>query len=570
MKTYLIILTFFLTNLYSDSSGSWVNGLNTIQENNNTKKSYLTGMLIGKSYGEFSVENFNEQDLVQEYYLKNGYKTIWIDDEFSLNPNFFNMISMIKNAYEEALNPQRYHLSEVSNVLNLIKQNTLSKSERNLIVIKLDILMTDAFFSLMKDLNEGIVPFSEFNSFLVKKSEQNDIDYKWEEIKKDKNYIKKFESFLENNQELSLSTIASNNEMYIALKEAYFKYQRIADEGGWEKIPNVGTLKKGKRSRAVPILARRLYLSGDLLDYDPSNKRFTQEIKDGLKHFQKRNGIWASGVMNSTTRKALNISVEKRLKKIRLNFERSRWEKSSFGDEYIMVNIPEFRMRFIRNLQEDVSMRVVVGKKENPTPIFSSKMSYVVINPYWKVPNSIAVKELIPKIQEDPDYLDHRDYKTYSSWGKDKKVLDSFDIDWYQYDENSKLPFCFVKEPGSRNPLGNVKFMFPNRYAVYMHDTPQKKYFKKSVRAFSHGCIRLAEPRKLLEFVSNNYMMTPFSEVKSFQKTGENKSMKLDKKIPVYVRYYTTTVNPDGGVRFFNDIYGYDRMQLKLIEDFIN
>jgi len=192
-------------------------------------------------------------------------------------------------------------------------------------------------------------------------------------------------------------------------------------------------------------------------------------------------------------------------------------------------------------------------------------MSYIVLNPRWSVPNSIVAKEMLEKIQEDPYYLEDRNYKTYDSWKKDRKALDTFDVDWFQYDEDSKIPFNIVQDPGARNPLGNVKFMFPNNHAVYMHDTNQKKLFKKSIRAFSHGCIRLHEPQKLLQFVSDDYLENSYEIVKSKLNTGENQSLNLNEKIPVYVRYYTAFVDDEGGVHFGTDVYGYDRIQQKLL-----
>jgi murein L,D-transpeptidase YcbB/YkuD len=172
---------------------------------------------------------------------------------------------------------------------------------------------------------------------------------------------------------------------------------------------------------------------------------------------------------------------------------------------------------------------------------------------------------MLGKIQENPYYLEERNYKMYDSWKKDRKAVDSFDVDWFQYDEESKIPFNIVQEPGGGNPLGNVKFMFPNNHAVYMHDTTQKKLFKKSVRAFSHGCIRLQEPQKLLEFVSSDYLGDSYESIKSKLKTGENQSLSLNDKIPVYIRYYTAFVDEFGSVHFGKDIYGYDKIAQKLL-----
>jgi murein L,D-transpeptidase YcbB/YkuD len=436
----------------------------------------------------------------------------------------------------------------------------------NLAATKLDILLTDAFLSIARDITRSEIDYTKFQDILFQKSEENQINYRWENKVAKYDYIDLLQQSKNNgNFSEALYSLASTNTIYNNLKDAYMRYKLIADQGGFKKISKSKNLKLGMVSKIVTQLRTRLGQSGDLDYTDDSNKKFDKPLKNALKRFQKRVGLWPSGILNSTTRKELNIPIKKRLEKIKLNLERSRWEKDSFDDRYIFVNIPEFMMRFMDSNQELLKMRVVVGRSKNPTPIFQSKMSYIVLNPRWSVPNSIVAKEMLEKIQEDPYYLEDRNYKTYDSWKKDRKALDTFDVDWFQYDEDSKIPFNIVQDPGARNPLGNVKFMFPNNHAVYMHDTNQKKLFKKSIRAFSHGCIRLHEPQKLLQFVSDDYLENSYEIVKSKLNTGENQSLNLNEKIPVYVRYYTAFVDDEGGVHFGTDVYGYDRIQQKLL-----
>ncbi len=568
MKKTLFFIFLCVGTLLAEANKNWLNDFQSIQSTDVLKKSYLAGILSGQSYGKYSLNSIYSPSLVNKFYKKRDYQTYWITGNFDLNQNLFGLIDAIDNAYKIGLDSRSYHEDEISEILSDIKnRNLFTKKDKNLAISKLDILLTDLFFTLSKDVRDGALDYYKFNQILKEKSETEEINYTWTIAKKKMDYI----SFLDeaismNNMKKAIYSLQSDNQIYKRLKDAYFKYKSIKDSGGWQKIPGGKTLKLGVvDGNRVPILTERLYMSGDLVNSDPFLIKVTPEVSDAIKNFQRRMGLNPSGVVNRATRNALNIPVEKRLRQIKLNLERSRWESGNFGENYILINIPDFRMNFIRHEASELSMPVVVGSQTHPTPIFQSKMSYFVINPTWTVPSSIVLKEMLTKLQDDPDYLSTRKFKMYSDWSKNRKEIDSFDIDWYAYTEDSKLPYSFVRSPGKGNPLGTVKFIFPNRHAVYMHDTPSKKYFKRRVRTFSHGCIRLAQPQKLLELLSNNFTDIDYDNIKKLQKNAENKSISLSDKIPVYIRYYTAWSDEKGNVSFRNDIYGYDAIQYKIM-----
>ena len=548
----------------------WVNELSDIHNSITTKKSYLKGILNGQQYGEYTLAELSSATLVNRWYQQRGYETFWISSGFDINPNLFEMMEMIKHASDEGLESEDYHLSEISSILDEVKNGSeLTKRDRNLAIAQADVLLTDAFLTMAKDLREGAIDYKAFNRILRAKGEREEINYKWADPKRKINYLTLLQKLAqEGDLKNILEGLTNHNELYEQLKQAYQFYKNIALQGGWKKIPAGKKLRMGNISKKrVPLMAKRLYMTGDLEFYDPDITVVTPEMKEALKHYQKRMGIWPSGVLTDVTRNALNVSVEKRLKKIKLNLERMRWENGPYGQEYIFVNIPDFKMQFMKDGMREIEMRVVVGKKDHPTPIFSSTFSYIVLNPTWAVPRSIVKKEMLPRIQEDPDYLASRKFKLYKGWDKNRKEIDGFDVDWWQYDEDSNLPYSFVREAGKGNPLGLVKFMFPNKYAVYMHDTPQKSLFRNSKRAYSHGCIRLHKPQELLAYVSDHYTNIPYNKVKMMQKTGKSQSLRLDYGIPVYIRYYTAWADNEGAVHFRNDIYGYDKIQYKLLKN---
>ncbi len=251
--------------------------------------------------------------------------------------------------------------------------------------------------------------------------------------------------------------------------------------------------------------------------------------------------------------------------KIKLNIERVKLLKQDGWDgTYIMVNVPEYKFRLFENGVKSLEFNVIVGRPSWPTPIFSSIMKYITINPTWNVPDNIARKEEIPRIIKDPSYLRRHNMVVKKDYAPDSPTIDPKTINWKEYLKpewaNKELPYKIIEQSGSRNALGRVKFMFPNRYSVYMHDTNNKKLFAYQQRAFSHGCVRLEKPLKLLGHVSSFYTRQNFEEVGGMLKVKKTKYVNLDQKIPVHIVYLTAYVE-NGMVHFFSDIYGYDRMQ---------
>jgi len=250
--------------------------------------------------------------------------------------------------------------------------------------------------------------------------------------------------------------------------------------------------------------------------------------------------------------------------KIKLNIERVKLLKPDGWDTYIMVNVPEFKFRFFENGVKRLEFKVVVGKPTWQTPIFSSMMKYITVHPTWNVPDNIARKEEIPKIIKDPSYLRRHNMVVKRDYGLDSPTVDPKSVHWKQYLSpewaHKPLPYKIIEQASSRNALGHVKFMFPNRFSVYMHDTNNKKLFNYEYRAFSHGCVRLEKPLKLLGYIASSYTKQSFEQVADMLKNKKTGYVKLERKIPVHIVYLTAYVE-DGVVHFFNDIYGFDRMQ---------
>jgi len=248
--------------------------------------------------------------------------------------------------------------------------------------------------------------------------------------------------------------------------------------------------------------------------------------------------------------------------KIRLNIERVKLMKPGLGKTYALVNIPEFKVRVIENDKTSVEMKVITGKKDHETPIFSENLKYIALNPTWNVPDSIARNEIIPKALKNLGYLKKHRLVVRKDYSLDSPAQ-SFDPSLARnyVEGEGPVPFKFIEVPSNRNALGRVKFIFPNHYSVYMHDTPAKSLFKRKTRAFSHGCIRLEKPKYMLEYISQNYTADDWADVQKKYDSMKTHYLKVNKRLPVHTAYLTTYVDDSGQLISFSDIYGFDSSQ---------
>jgi len=326
------------------------------------------------------------------------------------------------------------------------------------------------------------------------------------------------------------------NEPYAGLKKELDRYYDIVKAGGWPQLPDVKALKKGTHSPVVAQLKKRLRLSGEMTGSDTSQV-FTDTLENAVKVFQKRLGYTPTGIVNAQLIKDLNVPAQKRLEQILVNMDRMRWMPTEPSGQLIVVNIPEFVLHVYENKKKAWDMNVVVGKEGHNTVSFSGDLSTIVFSPYWNVPPSIVKKEILPKMASNPNYLASQNME--------------------QTGTEDGLP-KIRQLPGDKNSLGHVKFLFPNSFNIYFHDTPAKSLFNQDKRAYSHGCIRLAEPEKMAEYLlRDNPEWTPDKIIMAMNQDHEQ-YVKLKKPVPVLITYYTAWVDEDGLLNFRDDIYSHD------------
>ncbi|MGB7292696.1 MAG: L,D-transpeptidase family protein [Thermodesulfobacteriota bacterium] len=480
-------------------------------------------------------------DQVPKFYELQNFQPVWTNNSTVL-PQANSFIKIIKEAENEGLEPSDYHLKGINVYLNEIQKGKDSVDPHML--AQFDLLLTDAFILYVSHLINGRI-------------EPQGVDLTWLKNHSNVDFGKIMDLSLGSNQ---FQNVISNyeNPLYIRLRTALLKYKIIQANGGWPLIPSGPKVEKGQRGERIKILRERLTISGDLNAESTVNSDiYDENVASAVRKFQRRHGLADDGIVGPNTLAELNVPVEKRIEQITINMERYRWMPRNIGSRYIAVNIPSFHLDVIQEGKTVLTMPVVVGKPYWNTPLFSADMRYIILNPYWNIPRSIALEETLPKIHADPEYLSKRNIRVLRGWTDGSTEIDPSTIDWSQVNNNN-LKYRFRQNPGPSNPLGRVKFMLPNNYNVYLHDTSQKNLFKKQRRDLSHGCIRVENPLGLAEYVLSTEPGWTKERIESEIRKGKSQSIILPDPIPVYLVYFTAWVDDHGDVHFRHDVYGRD------------
>jgi murein L,D-transpeptidase YcbB/YkuD len=346
---------------------------------------------------------------------------------------------------------------------------------------------------------------------------------------------------------------------YLKLKHGLLKYQKIKKSGGWHEVPAGKTLRKGDVGTRIGALRSRLIISGDLTASTHSHHDYFDEVlEDGVRKFQARHGLKMDGIVGSKTVRALNVPVEDRIRQIKLNMERWRWLPQDLGKCYLMVNTADFTLNVIENEQSVKSIKAIVGKIRRRTPVFSRKITYLELNPYWNIPQKIALNDILPCIQKDPCYLADHHIRVFENWEEHSMELNPECIDWAATTRKNFV-YKLRQDPASSNALGRIKFIFPNEFSIYLHDTPARNLFNKTRRAFSSGCIRIENPMELAVYLLQNDSKWSLEKLVAAVNRKKNKIIVLSKPMKIYILYWTAWVDKEGMINFRDDIYGRDR-----------
>ena len=488
--------------------------------------------------------------LTRQFYERRQYALAWIDGTKPTR-QMTELISALQAANHEGLDPQLYNVSLLQERHTEASKGFVTKKGFDPEVAgTLDVWLTYLYMKYASDLADGLSDLARADPTWQIKPEKFDPAAHLDKALQD------------NAVEASLGALAPENPQYQLLRKALADHREYEAKGGWPAVPANLKLKPRQNSPHSAAIARRLAASGDYSGPMPPADHATVyggPLIDAVRRFQRRHGLTDDGVVTPAVAAEMNVPLASRIRQIELNLERWRWLPRELGERHILVNIPEYRLEVWEGDRVPVSMRVVVGKQDTPTPIFNDEMTYLVFSPYWNVPDNIAQGETLPEVLKDPGFLQRANMEVVDASGNR--------VDPLSIDLGDPAKYRFRQRPGAHNSLGLVKFMFPNQFNVYLHDTPMDSLFARASRSFSHGCVRLEQPLALAEYVLRDQPEWTRERIEQAMQAEEERSVKLKAPIPVYLGYWTARVAADGILQFRKDVYGIDSRQTALLAD---
>ncbi|WP_143308272.1 L,D-transpeptidase family protein [Chitinophaga vietnamensis] len=497
------------------------------QLDSNLVNSFLQSHPVYAPYAEY----------VKNFYRGRDYHYAWVNKD-SITEQAGNFINMMKNdaAYgikDSAMTPE---LKKLTDTL-VLRDSSYQGNPRDLSTI--EVMLTAQFFAYGNKVWGGLTSDSakDLEWFIPRK--KLDMGSLLDSIVKKGNNIEGDEPV---------------NAQYKMLRQQLKTLAKL-ESAPWDSITMTQkSFKRGDSSDVILRVKQRLIALGDLAASD-SGHRFTVLTDTAVRNFEARMGLKEDGLITPAVLKALNVPIQQRVRQVLVNMERLRWVPVEPPADYILVNIPAFMMYVYENSKLAWSCNVVVGKPGANTVVFSNELKYIVFSPYWNVPPGILAKEVLPGLKRSGGgYLARQNMEIVGASGK---VISPGSIAWGKY-SGSNFPYIVRQKPGGRNSLGKVKFLFPNEYNIYLHDTPARYLFGENKRSFSHGCIRVAEPKHLAQWLLRKDSSWTDQKIDEAMNAGKEKFVTLKTKVPVFIGYFTAFVDSKGRLNFRDDVYGHD------------
>ncbi|MEP5766033.1 MAG: L,D-transpeptidase family protein [Halieaceae bacterium] len=500
---------------------------------------------------QFMAEPVRAGDILDVFYAGREYAPAWEGYDY-----IKQVLAEVAGSEQEGLNPEDYHYSAL---LQLVEDYRASGERNQRVRAQFDVLLSDGILLYARHLQEGKVDpgaVEESWNFSRREFDPQTVASRLSEAIKTRKVVE------------ILEDMKPDVEFYGLMKNELQRFKGLEKQYVFQPVPDDTVLKPGMQHPNVAALREQLARLGLASRTTATPDVFDDALRDSVEQFQRLHAVDVDGVVGGQSFRALNVSYADRADQIRLNLDRVRWVQDDRTEEMVLVNIAGYEMYYFRD--DEVAWRtdVMVGTIRNETPIFHASMSYLVLNPTWTVPRSIIRKSLFAKFAADPGYVKAHNYKLYDSEGVE---ADPASMDWASYSRN-RFPYRVVQQPGPGNALGRVKFMFPNKHAVYLHDTPSRALFSRTDRAFSHGCVRVKDPLNFADLLledNTDWNRQRIDETVSVteQHSPEQTVLRLKKPVDVMLMYWTVSPTIDGDLQFHPDVYQRDPKSLASLKE---
>ncbi|MDQ2076089.1 murein L,D-transpeptidase [Marinimicrobium sp. ABcell2] len=484
---------------------------------------------------------------LQSLYERRAWQPIWFDEHARPSAVQGELLAVLELAYEHGLNPDHYHRQRIVELME-------AQAADDTAHIELELLASDALLTLGHHLANGrIDPVTIDPGWLIER-----------EPAALRTHLTQIQTDQATELRVVLESLVPDYPAYRTLQKRLTLQRQIADQESWPLIGSGPLIRPGGSDARLPQIRTRLIRLQDLkpesgMELDESSEHYDAALQRAVVRFQDRHGLKPDGIIGPRTIAALDVSPQERIEQLRANLERWRWLPSSLGEEYILVNIAGFDMRVVSQGETVMEQRVVVGRPYRRTPVFTGRMSYLVLNPSWEVPHKLAVQDQLPRIRSSLNYLDEMGFSVLQGWGPSEVRIDPAEVQWSKLSPRN-FPYRLRQSPGPQNALGQVKFMFPNRHNVYLHDTPARGLFAEDDRALSSGCIRVEDPQRLTLWLLSERanLMSPERIGRTFE-SGQETTVRLNRPLPVHLLYWTAWVDDQGRIQYRGDVYQRDQ-----------
>ncbi|MDZ4731680.1 MAG: L,D-transpeptidase family protein [Xanthomonadales bacterium] len=502
--------------------------------------------LLNISDAEVAGDTIYLQDLLREVYAANAYAPLWTSIE-----RLDELRTLLLDSSSHGLQPRDYHLRAID---VLVQQTRIAPSPANRAA--LDVLLTDSLMLYGHHRSLGKVKAQDLDP---------NINFRREALKSYPSVEAVRHAVIFENLAAFIESIAPTYDYYEILRVQLRRYRQLQEQGGWPNVPAGPTLHQGDRGGRVALLRQRLLIEGELFTPEITDTEFfDSQLEQAVRSFQVLYGLDSDGVAGKKTIAAMNVPVLTRINQLRLSLERLRWVSQEVNDEFIAVNIAGFRLSYVRNQKVVWTTRIMVGQPYRKTPIFRGDITYIEFNPTWTIPPTILRNDTLPAIKKDPGYLAAKNIAVLDASGR---RLNPDDIDWNSF--GNSIPYTLRQDPGPKNALGRMKFIFPNAHFVFMHDTPNQAPFNLPERAFSSGCIRVENAFELAELVLQDFSDFTPMQMQAVLDSGRTQRVVLSKPTPVLILYLTAALDSSGKAKFYRDVYGRDPAELMALDGLV-